>query len=267
MQVIDLKHIVSNVILTSKKAGDFIRSHKGKEYKIEQKGKNDFVTEIDKSCETMIVKDLQNILPIAGFITEENTVIAPLGDYNWIIDPIDGTTNFIHNFYPISVSIGLEYKGEILLGVVYEVGLDECFYAWQGGGAWLNGTRINVSNKENFSNSLLATGFPYHNFSALTNYIKLLDHITRNTQGIRRLGSAAVDMCYVAAGRFDGFYENDLKPYDVAGGIIIVKEAGGCICDFKEKNDYLFGGEIIVSNKNIFETFKKTVNSFMYPQE
>ncbi|MDR2011072.1 MAG: inositol monophosphatase [Bacteroidales bacterium] len=257
--------ILNYVIRTAKDAGNIIRNNIGKisASDIEKKGLNDFVTTIDKESESLIIRSLKKLLPEAGFIAEENDTLKTEKEYNWIIDPLDGTTNFIHSFFPCAVSIGLQKNDEIILGVVYEIGFDECFYAYKNGGAYLNGNRINVSDKKNFSDSLLATGFPYHEFNRLDKYIELLKFLTENTQGIRRLGSAATDLAYVACGRFDGFYEYDLKPYDVAAGIIIVKEAGGKISDFKGTDNYLFGKEIVASNKLIFEDFITIVNNFM----
>lgn len=261
----NLEKITSQVIQIAKNAGEIIRANIDKRNKleIETKGLNDFVTQIDKACEALIVAELEKLIPDAGFIAEENTSVKVGEEYNWIVDPLDGTTNFIHGFFPCAVSIGLKQNDEIILGVVYEAGFNECFYAWKNGGAWLNDQIIETSKKTALKNALLATGFPYHEFAPIDKYMKLLSYLTQNTQGIRRLGSAATDMAYVACGRFDGFYEYDLKPYDVAAGIIIIKEAGGSICDFKGGNDYLFGKEIVCSNKSIFSEFKTVVSKFM----
>ncbi len=261
----NLEVLTSKVVQIAKSAGAIIRENINKRNKleIETKGLNDFVTHIDKACELLIVTELEKLIPEAGFIAEENTSIKIGEEFNWIIDPLDGTTNFIHGFFPCAVSIGLKQNDEIILGVVYEVGADECFFAWKNGGAWLNNQKIEVSRKPLFKNALLATGFPYHEFNPLEKYMSLLTYLTKNTQGIRRLGSAATDMAYVACGRFDGFYEYDLKPYDVAAGIVIVREAGGQNCDFKGGDDYLFGKEIVASNSLIFEEFKTIVKKFM----
>lgn len=260
----NIQRLLAQVINISKQAGKIIKQEISEnDFGIEKKGTNDFVTSVDKACEELIIRHLEPLIPGAGFIAEENEDLEIGEEYNWIIDPIDGTTNFIHGFFPCAVSIGLKKGDEIILGVIHEVGLDEFFYATKDGGAFLNGEKIKVSEKLEFSDALLATGFPYNEFQPLDKFIDLLKHLTKTTQGIRRLGSAATDMAYVACGRFDGFYEYDLKPYDVAAGIVIVKEAGGKICDFKGGDDYLFGKEIIVSNSNIFKAFKKTVSDFM----
>jgi myo-inositol-1(or 4)-monophosphatase len=261
----NLHTLTFQVIKIAKDAGKIIRENikNTSSHSIETKGLNDFVTDIDKLCEQEIVNKLEKLIPAAGFITEEGTSEKIGQEYNWIIDPLDGTTNFIHGFFPCAVSIGLKQNDEIILGVVYEVGLDECFYAWTNGGAWLNEKQIKVSNKSVLKNALLATGFPYHDFKPLDKYIDLLKHLTKNTQGIRRLGSAATDMAYVACGRFDGFYEYNLKSYDVAAGIILINEAGGKICDFSGGNNYLFGKEIVATNSGIFPEFKSVVMKYM----
>lgn len=262
MNIID---IYSKTIIVAENAAEMIRCNiSNHDYNIDAKGLNDFVTEIDKKTERYIVSELQNILPEAGFIAEEKSSMKVGEVFNWIVDPIDGTSNFIHGIYPCSVSIGLKQNDEIILGVVFEVGRKECFSAYKGGGAWLNGEQIHVSDKRSIADSFIATGFPYNRFECIDRYIDLLKYFVTHAQGVRRLGSAAVDIAYVAAGRFDGFYEFDLKPYDVAAGIIILKEAGGLVCDFNRGDNYLFGGEIVVSNSYIFEDFSSIVKKYMH---
>lgn len=261
----NLKEITYKVVEIAEQAGAQIREHsKTFSYNdIEKKGLNDFVSYVDKSAEKYLVQELRPIIPDAGFIVEEQTVEYKGETYKWIIDPLDGTTNFIHGFFPYAVSIALMKADEIILGVVYEIGLNECFYAYKNGGAYLNGNPINVSSKSNFTESLFATGFPYDDFERLEKYLDFLKYLTKNTQGVRRLGSAAVDICYVACGRFDGFYEYALQAWDVAAGIIILQEAGGKVCDFNGQDDYLFGKSIMVSNSAIFDSFKEKLIEFM----
>lgn len=175
---------------------------------------------------------------------------------------MDGTTNFIHGLPIFSISIALAHKNEIIAGVIYEINQDECFYAWKNGGAFLNGKQIYVSKTDKLDDSLLATGFPYYDYSRLDAYLQLFKHFMQNTRGVRRLGSAAVDLAYVACGRFDGFYEYGLNPWDVAAGIILVKEAGGNCIDFNEGKDYLYGREIIASNKNIQKELFESLQIF-----
>ena len=226
---------------------------------VEYKGFNDLVSYVDKEAEKILVEKLRLLFPEADFITEENTAGKTGKEYSWIIDPIDGTTNFVHGLPCYCVSVGLINKDEIILGVIYEINLRECFYAWKEGGAWLNGKRIFVSPENDLKKSLMATGFPYTNFSRLKEYMEVFDYCMKNTHGIRRLGSAAVDMAYVACGRFEGFYEYGLHAWDIAAGCCLIKEAGGRISDFSGNNNFLFGQEIISCNDGCFDAFLAVV--------
>jgi myo-inositol-1(or 4)-monophosphatase len=206
---------------------------------------------------------LLKILPEAGFITEEKTSTKKGEIYNWIIDPLDGTTNYIHKLSPFAVSIALMEKDEIILGVVYEISLDECFYAYKGSKAFLNDKEITVTKTEKVNNSLIATGFPYYDYDKMEPFMQTLDFFMKNSHGLRRLGSAATDLVYVACGRFDAFYEYSLHAWDVAAGAFIVKQAGGKICDFKGENNFLFGKEIIASNSLIYSEFSNIIKNYM----
>lgn len=216
--------------------------------RIESKGLHDLVSYVDKESEKRIIAALQVLLPESGFIAEEGTSTKHGERFNWVIDPLDGTTNFIQGVPIYAVSIGLLDGDQLVLGVVYEVGRDECFYAWENGGAYLNNERIHVSERNDIHDALLATGFPYNDFSKLDDYMATLKWTMTNGRGVRRLGSAATDLAYVACGRFDAFWEYDLKPWDVAAGAVIVKEAGGVVTDYKDGNNYLFGREIVATN-------------------
>jgi myo-inositol-1(or 4)-monophosphatase len=216
--------------------------------KIENKGLHDLVSYVDKESEQRIIAALKVLLPESGFIAEEGTNDKRGERFNWVIDPLDGTTNFIQGVPIYAVSIGLLDGDELVLGVVYEVGRDECFFAWKDGGAYLNGDPIHVSDRSDIHDTLLATGFPYNDFSKMGTYMQFLEWTMKNARGVRRLGSAATDMAYVACGRFDAFWEYDLKPWDVAAGAVIVKEAGGTVTDYKGGSNYLFGREIVAGN-------------------
>lgn len=218
------------------------------ESKIETKGVHDLVSYVDKTAEERIINELQHLLPDAGFIAEEGTKNTRGERYNWVIDPLDGTTNYIHGLPIYSVSIALIDGNEPVLGVVYEVGHNECFYAWKGGGAFLDEKIIRVSDRSEIGNALLATGFPYSDFSRMDAYLKMFKWAMTQARGVRRLGSAAADLAYVACGRFDAFWEYDLKPWDVAAGALLVTEAGGKVTDYKGGSDYLFGREIVATN-------------------
>lgn len=252
--------LLKQVIQTAKKAGGFIADEQNKfdDTQVEIKGLNDLVSYVDKTAEKIIVEDLELIFPEAGFIVEENSR-ADKKEFNWIVDPLDGTTNFIHGIPCYAVSIALEHQGEILLGVVYEISRNECFYAFKGKGAFLNETPIRVSQRATLSESLIATGFPIYNFSKLDNYLNALSTFMKQTHGLRRIGAAAADLCYLACGRVDAFFEYNLNPWDVAAGALIVNEAGGIIADFKEGSEWLFGKEIIGTNALIHREFMQII--------
>src|SRR5665213_2392951 len=260
----DLQQITDSVIEIAKEAGAFIRQQRKifSPDKIELKGFNDLVSYVDKSAEQMIVAALEKVLPEAGFITEEKTIIKIAERYNWIIDPLDGTANFIHGLPVFSVSIALQERDELVLGVVYEINLDECFYAWKSSPAYLNGRIINVSNNETLSKSLLATGFPYYNFEKQQGYIELFSELMRSCHGLRRLGSAAVDLAYTACGRFDGYYEYNLNPWDVAAGILIVRQAGGEVVNFKGGAECLNSRELLATNGKLTQEMLQVVQKY-----
>ena len=227
--------------------------------KIRAKGLHDFVSFVDTTAEEQIVRGLKTILPEAGFITEEGTETETKQDYNWIVDPLDGTTNFIHGLSPFAISIALIFREKVIMGIVYEISLDECFYAWEGSPAYLNGKEIKVSESSHIKDSLIATGFPYYDYSRMSSFLKSFDYFMKNSHGLRRLGSAATDLAYVACGRFEAFYEYSLQPWDVAAGAFIVQQAGGKVADFKLGNNYIFGKEIIATNNNVYEEFSEKI--------
>lgn len=229
---------------------------------IDTKGIHDLVTFVDKRSERMLVDQLSSILPDSGFLVEEQTVENKGKEYTWIIDPLDGTTNFIHGLPAYSISVALMKEHELIMGTVLDVEADECFYAWHGGPAHLNDNIITVSKTKDLGDSLLATGFPYSDFGKLDSYIELLKYLMKNSRGIRRFGSAAIDLSWVACGRFDGFWEYSLKPWDVAAGSLILKQAGGLVSDFKGGNNYLYGKEIVSGNPEIQQELLNLVKNF-----
>lgn len=231
--------------------------------KIEVKGKSDYVTYLDKASEERLVKGLSKLLPEAGFIAEEGTSDKKGDVYNWIIDPIDGTTNFIHGLTPHAISVALMRDKTLVLGIIHEISHGETFYAWEGSKAYLDGEEISVSTAATHNEALVATGLPFTNFSQRDKFMTALTFFMENTQGIRRMGSAAIDLAYVACGRFDGFWEYGLHPWDIAAGIFLIQQAGGKVSDFELEDDYLFSGNVIAANGNYFDTFSKVVNSKM----
>lgn len=249
----------------AKETGSFIRNEASKfsNDKIEIKGSNNFVSYVDKTSEQKIIEGLRKILPDSGFIAEEETTQKSEAQYQWIIDPLDGTTNFIHGLPPYAISIALMEGQEIILGVVYEIFANECFYAWKGSKAYLNGKEIHVSKSTKISDSLIGTGFPYYDFDLVQPFLDSLKYFFINSHGVRRLGSAATDIAYVACGRFDAFYEYGLHAWDVAAGSIILEQAGGKVSDFKGGKSYIFGSEYIASNSNVYPEFLKTISKFL----
>lgn len=257
------KEICEQVQKIALDTGKYIRDERKKlsESDVELKSKSSLVTYVDKSAEKMIVDALRKLLPQAGFVTEEGTASNAGESLVWVVDPLDGTTNYIHGIFPSSVSIGLVQNGAPVLGVVYEIGLSELFYAWKGSRAYLNGTEVKVAQSLHSEDALIATGFPYYDFERLEDYIDVLRILMRNTRGLRRMGSAAVDLCYVAAGRFDAFFEHALHAWDVAAGAFIVQQAGGKITDFNGGDDWMFGGEIIAASEKYFPEFYEIVSN------
>jgi len=299
----DLNIICQQVIDLTKKVGSFIKDEAAvfDRSKVKYKGFNDPVTWVDKEAEIRLIKGLQQILPKAGFIAEEGTQGSNSGSgsnedstqFNWIVDPLDGTTNFTHSVPVFAISIALQQNSppetekrgigeterrktkrftdspihpftdsvrnsgvgdlgaaaEVLLGVVYEINRDECFHAYKNGGAFRNNKKITISDTAQLSESLLATGFPYADFEKMPEYLEILKTFMQNSHGLRRMGSASVDLAYVACGIFEGFFEYSLHAWDVAAGALIVEEAGGTVTDFGGGNDFLFGKEIIAAGK------------------
>ncbi|HEY4788953.1 MAG TPA: inositol monophosphatase family protein [Bacteroidales bacterium] len=231
--------------------------------RVETKGLHNFVSYVDKTSEQILVEGLQEIVPEAGFITEEETRTPSGEQLKWVIDPLDGTTNFIHGLPAYSIAVALMDGNETVLGIVQELNLNECFYAWKGGPAYMDGKQIHVSNVEKVKDSLIATGFPYYDFHKMRAYLDSLEYFMQNSHGARRVGSAAIDLAYVACGRYEAFYEYSLQPWDVAAGAFILQQAGGKVSDFKGGNNYIFGKELVATNGLIFEEFLGIVKKYL----
>ena len=265
----DLENICKKVVTIARETGQFVKdTRKSGGLSVEEKGLNDFVTRVDKMSQNKIVSALEGLVPGAGFILEEeDTVHGRKNEFNWIVDPIDGTTNYIHGAPPYAISIALANGEDLIAGVVYEIVMDEAFYAWKGGGTWLNGEKVTASDRLKVSDSLIATGFPYSDFSYLDSFMKSMDFFMKNSHGLRRLGSAATDLAYVACGRYDAFYEYGLHPWDVAAGTVLIREAGGQVSDFKGGDDFLFGSTIIAANGNVFDEMLGIISGMMIKKE
>ena len=259
----ELEGLSSSLRNIMKESSNILNKRKNELWSVEVKSKNSLVTEIDKELERYFVSELEKLIPESGFIAEEGTSNKKGEDYNWIIDPLDGTTNFIHGIPAFCASIALMKGSEIVLGGILEFNSGEYFEAAKGQGAFLNGQEIHVSKTESLENSLLATGFPYYDYEHTENYLILLKELMNESRGIRRIGSAALDMAYVSCGRFDGFFEYSLHPWDVAAGIILIKEAGGQVSDLIGGQNHLYGKQMLACNNGIYdEMLKKTKKYF-----
>ena len=245
----------------AKSAGLLLKRNIGRRHTIEFKGVIDVVTEMDIKAEDMIMKTIKARFPEHGILTEESFEQKSGSEYRWIIDPLDGTTNYSHGFPIFCVSIALEREGEIILGVVFNPMLNELFTAEKGKGAYLNSKRIRVSGISELTKSLLATGFPYDVRTSPDNNISHFANLAVRAQAIRRAGSAALDMCYVACGRFDGFWELKLKPWDTAAAMLIIKEAGGIVTDFNGSAFSLYSGETLASNGLVHDEMIEVLNA------
>jgi myo-inositol-1(or 4)-monophosphatase len=231
-------------------AGKIIRENIGNitANDVEDKSPFDYVTEIDKVSEQLIISSIKKYFPSHEILAEESGKNKNTNTYRWLIDPLDGTTNFIHGNPHCSISIALQKEEQIILGLIYDPFRDELYYAEKGKGAYVNNKRIYVSKQEKLSSCLIATGFPFKCRHLLDQYWYVLSEIFMGISGIRRTGSAALDLAYVACGRFDGFWELKLSPWDVAAGAIIIEEAGGKITDFEGKDNHIWTGDVVASN-------------------
>jgi len=238
---------------------------------IEAKRVGDWVSDADKSSETVIIDLLTERTPSHNILTEEAGFIksADVSEYRWIIDPLDGTTNFLRGFPVWAVSVALEYRpvptdrwGEIIAGAIHIPPTGETFWAGKNSGAFMNGKQIHVSAGRSFQESLLATGFPFRTRELAGQYLKLLGDILPRCADARRAGAVAIDLCYTAAGIFDGFWELDLAPWDIAAGALIIKEAGGQVSNFQGGEDFLTTGDIVAANQSIFGELVETVRRY-----
>jgi len=223
--------------------------------RVTNKGHNDFVTEVDQAAEQAIVDVLRQAYPDHAILAEESGASANLhkdSEYVWIIDPLDGTTNFIHGFPQYAVSIALAVNGVIQQAVVYDPTRDELFTATRGAGAYLDRRRLRVGSQDRLTNCLIGTGFPYREDQDLEKYLKIFAEMTRQCAGLRRPGAASLDLAYVAAGRYDGFFESDLKPWDMAAGALLITESGGLIGNYRGEEGFLKSGEVMAANPRIY---------------
>lgn len=258
----NLKKLTEQTKKVVAQASDFIKSNysKVKVHEIEIKEHNSLVSFVDKGAEKILVQGLTKILPNCGFLTEEDTENDLTKDYIWIIDPLDGTTNFLHNIPYFSVSVALWDKENLLIGVIKDVMIGDMFSAYQSGGAYINNEPLTIRSVP-LSNALIATGFPYTNEYPVQKHFEIIKHWLMNGRGMRRFGSAALDLCYVAAGRTQAYYESSLNIWDIAAGVLIVQEAGGIVTDFVGENNYLESGNVVASNYEIYDEIMEVIRS------
>ncbi|MBK6932494.1 MAG: inositol monophosphatase [Saprospirales bacterium] len=252
----DLKQLTRQANLAVLEVAVFLREEASRVQpgQVEEKHLNGLVSYVDRTAEQMLVERLQRLLPEAAFITEEETVEqGRTASLQWIIDPLDGTTNYLYGLPHYSISVGLRESNEMLAGIVLHVPNNELFFAWRGGGAWCNDRPIRVSRRQTLRQALVATGFPYHNFSRADAWMKVLRTFLAEGRAVRRYGSAALDLAYVACGRFDIFFEYGLNAWDVAGGALLVHEAGGRVSDFSGGHGHIDGGEILACSDGVFD--------------
>ncbi len=229
--------------------------------RINTKSPNDFVTEVDHACEGVIIETLLGAYPDHGILAEESgrTHGAKHSEYVWIIDPLDGTTNFIHGFPVYCTSIALTFRGKVEQAVVYDPTRNDLFYATKGRGAFLNDKRLRVSKRTRMSDALIGTGFPFRRGDNFKRYVKMFEEVMQQCAGLRRPGAAALDLCYVAAGYYDAFFETGLQPWDVAAGSLIVTEAGGLVGNFTGEADFLHQREVIAGTPRIYAPLVQTL--------
>ncbi len=244
--------IVNIAVKAARRAGSIIVRHVGRvnASDISVKGYNDYVTEVDRQAESAIVETIRHAYPGHGILAEESGAHGT-GDHVWVIDPLDGTTNFMHGFPVFSVSIGVKYRDRMEHGVVYDPLRQELFTATRGEGAQLNDRRIRVSRSKGLNQALLGTGFPFREMERLDNYLAVFRELLKSTAGIRRAGSAALDLAYVASGRLDGFWEFGLKEWDMAAGALLILEAGGFVADCDGSDRYLESGNIVAGTEKV----------------
>jgi fructose-1,6-bisphosphatase/inositol monophosphatase family enzyme len=256
----ELKELTAAVCQVAQRAGTYIAQERTtfRDEQVERKHAHDYVSYVDKGSEQLIVKALKALLPEAGFVTEEGLAAYHDEQYWWVVDPLDGTTNFIHEFPPYCVSIALCKGHEILVGVVYDITAGECYSAWKGGGAWCDGRRLYVSHRA-VNDALLCLQLPYNSDAYRPVIHRLIEAFYGRAASIRMMGSAAMALCYVAAGRLDGYVEQYIGQWDFMAGGLMVREAGGMVSDYAGAEDFTQGNSVVATNVEIHDEILKVI--------
>jgi myo-inositol-1(or 4)-monophosphatase len=246
--------VLTIAVRAARQAGSIIHraTHDGGALNVRSKRANDFVTQVDQAAEQAIIDTVRKAYPDHGFLAEESGASGEKAEHVWIIDPLDGTTNFIHGFPQYCVSIGVQHRGGLAHAVVYDPNRNELFTASKGGGAFLNDRRIRVSPQIKLGDALVGTGFPFKELERLELYSRQLQHMMKNCAGVRRAGAAALDLAYVACGRLDAFWELGLSPWDMAAGVLLITEAGGLVGDLQGEQTFMESGDIIAATPKLF---------------
>jgi myo-inositol-1(or 4)-monophosphatase len=253
-----MRALLNTAVKAARKGGDtalrqFRRVH---QLKVRSKARNDFVTQVDIAAEEAIIETISERYPDHAFLAEESGQRGD-GEYVWVIDPLDGTTNYIHGFPVFAVSIALRIKGRIEVGAIYDPNRQEIFTAMRGQGAQVDGHRIRVASRRDLEGTLIGTGFPYRSHEFMQPYLGMLESVLRETAGVRRPGAAALDLAYVAAGRLDGFWEFGLREWDIAAGSLLIREAGGLISELYGDGDYLQSGNVVAGSPKVHDALRK----------
>ena len=254
--------MLNTAVKAARKAGTIITraSFDVDKLTIRTKRQHDFVSEVDHAAEDVIIRTLKDAYPDHGFLAEESGYKDKQAEYLWVIDPLDGTTNFLHGVPQYCVSIGLLHKGKAAQAVVFDPTRNELFTATKGAGAYLNDRRIRVSKVDKMDGALISTGFPFKVIDRVDDYLRMLKNVMKATSGVRRAGAAALDLAYVASGRYDGFWERGLSPWDMCAGALLIREAGGLVGDFDGNEGYMESGEIVAANAKLFAALLKTLH-------
>jgi myo-inositol-1(or 4)-monophosphatase len=255
--------MLTTAVKAARKAGSIITraSFDLDRLTVRRKAHNDFVSEVDHAAEEAIIRTLREAYPSHAFLGEEsgNSPKAAEAEHLWIIDPLDGTTNFLHGFPQYCVSIALRHKGVLQQAVIFDPNRNELFTATRGAGAFLNDRRISVSGADRLEDALIGTGFPFREFAHFEEYMRMFAQVTRRCAGVRRPGSAALDLAWVAAGRTDGFWEMGLSPWDMAAGALLVREAGGMVGDFEGGETFLESGRVVAGNPKVYPALLQAI--------